>query len=114
MSNSKNSTCLFKLKQAQEELYSVSDVTCGLNEIRTEDECQNFTIQNTQFYSTNGSITRLQNCQNYFEIFQTAGTKPVSTASNKKCTYVLHYVFYHVSDYKNGASKSNSILNISP
>ena len=55
-----------------------SHITCGLDKISSEKECHQRGNFNTQFYSQNGSIKRLEQCENYFKIFKTRAEKPVS------------------------------------
>ena len=79
MNDNPNSTCLVGLKQIGEELKIRTKIECGLELVTTDKECHDWSAHNTQFYSLNGSLARLEKCQNYFEIFNTAAQKPVSS-----------------------------------
>ena len=66
------------LKQIQEELKSQTQIHCGINKITTNKECIDWGENNTHFYSQNGSVKRLDQCESYFKIFKTNAEKPVS------------------------------------
>ena len=65
------------LKETQNELKARTHLKCGLENIHSDQQCQQWSLQNAQFYSQNASQHRLQNCSSYFHHFKTAGDKPV-------------------------------------
>lgn len=61
------------------ELRQETQLQCGLENIQSEAQCQNWTFGNQEFYSRNATFQRLQNCQNYFQAFKTISAgKPVT------------------------------------
>ena len=77
LAHDENSTCLTNIKRVQYDLESKTQVKCGLEFIRTETECQKWTLQNAQTYSQNASFRRLEECQNYLDKFPSTAHKPV-------------------------------------
>ena len=71
-----NYTCLSNVKQLQSDL-SRTRLTCGLDIIKNEDQCQKWIHKNAHVYTDYATKQRLQNCDTYFDEFPVAARRPV-------------------------------------
>ena len=65
------------MQQLQKDLKSRTHFSCGLDFIKSEEECEKWTKENTHFYYDESIQRRIQNCSTYFDTFHTAARRPV-------------------------------------
>ena len=65
------------MQQLQKDLRFRTHFSCGLDLIKSEEECEKWVNDNTLLYNDESIQERIQNCSTYFDNFHTAARRPV-------------------------------------
>ena len=102
-----NYTCLSNVKQLQSDL-SRTRLTCGLDIIKNEDQCQKWIHKNAHVYTDYATKQRLQNCDTYFDEFPVAARRPVIL--KKLSNYSQNCTFFRNARAYSELANSKNVL----